>query len=376
MRFVAGLMIVAAAAAVGQEALGEREALSVSAEKQGLLEIRTPANLRCSIKVITHPAKRVDVSYEKWAKAQSPSQEKRFTDLIEVHLDQAEGSKTRLRVLAPTMAPWEGTDYSAGLMLEVRVPTGSSTTCHSYYSSIELTGPLSTVEVHNDYGSITARDIDDELLIRASYAPVDCSRIKGSISVETRYASIAGEDLTITEGVGTFETSHGAVRLSQVTGPIEITTSYSPINIRDIDAKAGSVVLSTSYAPIQADNISGELICETSYNPIDLNDITLSHGRSRIETQYSPVTASLTQLGKSSQLFVNNTYSSIDLLVESDLSATLVLTVDDGGSIHTKDIKIKPQTMDKNRLVGLAGDGLSRVEVNVDGIGEINIHGK
>jgi len=86
-------------------------------EDMDALIIKTPQNLRCDIKIKTHYEKKILVDYQIWAKAKSSAQEKRFIDLIEVKLDNKTGqaNEPRLRVLAPTKAPWEGTDNSAGI---------------------------------------------------------------------------------------------------------------------------------------------------------------------------------------------------------------------------------------------------------------------
>ena len=101
----------------------------------------------------------------------------------------------------------------------------------------------------------------------------------------------------------------------------------------------------------------------------------MTHGMNRIETSHAPVNISLESI-EESQLLINNVYSSINVVLNADISAKLMLSVDEGGKIHTRGFPIKPLAMDHNRLVGIIGEGLSRIEINVEGIGEINIDGE
>lgn len=351
--------------------------LTISADGKTILEILTPQNLKCDILVETHANNTVEVEYDKWAKAKSSKQEKRFIDLIEVKLDDnaAAGEGLRLRVLTPIRAPWEGSNYSAGVNFEISVPENFKIESRNSYSAIRLYGPFSDVRVDNEYGPIKVKDVKGRLVVKTSHSEVELSRIEGEISVETSYSGIQASRLIIGENPGYFETSYGDILLDDIKGSVEAFTSYNSITASDIDAGSGSVVLKTSYGKIGAENINGELVCETSYNPIDLGNVSLTHGVNMIETKYSPVNLDIKSIDEA-QLFVNNTYGSINISLISDMSARLILNVDEGGRIHTSGFSIKPLVMERNRLEGIVGDGQAKIELNVNGIGEINIKGR
>lgn len=370
-------LLIIAGTGYGQEVFTDSGRLTMPTEGKDILEIRTPQNLRCSILVKTHTKNTVDIEYRKWAKAKSLDREKRFVNLIEIQLDEKSRDEQglRLKVLTPTKAPWEGTDYGIGLDLDIKAPENFSIDSHNSNGSIELIGPFKGVEVYNEYGSIEIENVKGELVVKASYSQVKFFDIEGSVLIETQYASINGKDIVITDGPGIIETSYGPINLERVKGSVEVHTSYGAIDVSDIDAGTGSVVLTTSYNPIRAENITGEIICETSHGTIDMEDIYLASGMNKIETKYAPVNVTINDINET-QLLINNTYSSINAIFESDISAKLLLAVDEGGKIHTQGFSIKPITMDKTRLVGIVGDGLSKIELNVDGIGEINIKGK
>jgi len=374
-----GILIsaISAATCFGQAANASNAILQANAANISLLEIRTPDNLACNIDVVSRPQDMVQVTYEKTAKANSEETRQRFMNLIDVVLDDnaQEAGALRLRILTPTEAPWEGTSNSAGIDVFIAVPENFKIDSKNSFSKINLTGPLSQVWVSNEYGEVTAQDIDGEINIRTSYANVDLNNIKGDINIETSYSRIKAKNIDIGNNPGLFETSYGIIELTDVKGPIEANTSYEAIIVRNIDAGEGSVILRTSYGRINADNIKGELVCETSYNPVELTNINFTHGMNKVETRYSQINLDLAGISDA-QLIVNNTYNNIDVTLPRDISARLALAVDKGGKIHTRGFAIKPLVMEKNRLEGLIGDGRARLELNIDGIGEISIEGK
>jgi hypothetical protein len=348
--------------------------LVANANSKKLLEIKTPDNLACDIAIIASAQNNVEVKYEKWSNVRSEETKSRYFSLIEVIMD--ENSQVpdglRLKVLSPTRAPWEGKDSGIKVELQIRVPQNFKIESNNSYSQINLTGPLSDISVNNEYGEVSAQDVEGIVTIKTSYSDVKLAKIRGDVNIQTSYSSIEARDITLTENAGLFETSYGNIYLENIKGPIEANTSYNSIFASDIDADNGSIVLRTSYAKITAERISGELVCETSYSPVDLTDINFTHGMNNIETRYSPINLDMNKI-TDAQLTINNTYNNINLSLPKDISARLTLAVDKGGKIHTLGIPIKPILMEKTRLEGLVGDGRSQLELNVDGIGEINI---
>jgi hypothetical protein len=121
--------------------------------------------------------------------------------------------------------------------------------------------------------------------------------------------------------------------------------------------------------------VKGELICETSYSSVEAVDVSINHGHSRFETSYAPITARFNEISNC-ELYISNDYNSVDLSVPRGVSAILVAGVDRGGRIHTRNLSLKPTALDLTRLEGFLGDGGSRIEVKVNGIGSIDIDGQ
>jgi hypothetical protein len=134
-------------------------------------------------------------------------------------------------------------------------------------------------------------------------------------------------------------------------------------------------VLRTNYAPIEVSNISGEIICETNYYPISITNSDSNHGHSKIETSYAPIEADFRRL-ENCEMYILSEYNNIELKLPEDVSARLVASVNKGGKIHTRGIGIKPVQLDPNRLEGILGNGDARIELSVNGVGNIEIFGR
>jgi len=370
-------MMLLAPSTYSQEGMSSSGNLSLSASNLTGLVIKTPQNIHCEIELSTHRDDIIKAEYRVWADAGSTSRETRFINLIEVKLDyKGRGPKNAdLEVLAPTRAPWEQSNYSVGVDLKIKIPENYFVETRTSYSNIDLVGPLSGVDIDDEYGSVTIEKVRGNSIIKTSYSSIDLSDIEGSITVEAIYSEINARDVVIKNRPGMFTTSYGKLNLKDVIGSVEAVTDYDNIKVSNINAPKGSIILRTNYGQIEADNVVGELVCETGFEPIILGNIELTHGISKFDTKHAPIDAEIMRMGDS-QLIINNTYSSINLSLASDISAKLLLAVDEGGKIHTRDLSIKPLVMKRNRLVGLVGDGLAKIEINVDGIGEINISGQ
>jgi hypothetical protein len=374
------LMIAAISPAIlmGQATDATNGILISNASEKGILEIRTPDNLACTIDITAHPQKTVEVNYNKWTNVKSEEARQRYFSLIEIGLDEnaQDADGLRLRILTPTKAPWEGKDAGVRVNLNIKVPQNFKIDSNNSYSQVNIVGPLSDISVNNEYGAISAIDIKGEVVIKTSYSDIKLEKIEGGVDVQTSYSDIIAKNVILPDDAGLFETSYGVIWLDNIKGPLEANTSYDSILASNLESPEGSIVLRTSYGKIVAQKISGELICETSYNPVVLTDVSFTHGVNNIETRYSPIKVSLVKIIDDAQLTINNTYSNIDLTLPQDISARLTLAVDRGGKIHTIGIPIKPLVMEKSRLEGILGGGTSLVELNVNGIGEINIESR
>jgi predicted membrane protein len=123
------------------------------------------------------------------------------------------------------------------------------------------------------------------------------------------------------------------------------------------------------------ERFEGQLDASTVYSPIDATDITLIDGKSEFKTVYSKIDLDIAEL-QDAQLYVQNTYGNVNLVVPEDLSARLKFTVGRGSKIITRGIIIRPTVLNQTTLEGICGDEESEIEVDINGIGQIQLEGK
>lgn len=337
--------------------------------------IDADVNVNGKIRIISNQTADVKVSYKITAIAESKTEADRYLDLIEIRLDTERYEKAMLEVLAPSYVPWGGTDYSVNLELVLEIPEKIGIEGKCRFMDIDVAGPFQDIELDCDNSSISLNKIYGTAVLNTSNGNINLKSIKGDLRAETSNGSIVAEEVEAESRYILLETSNGEIRLRRILGSVEAYTTYSPINAADINASEGSVVLRTNYAPIDVSNISGEIICETNYAPITLTNSNSNHGHSKIETSYAPINADFNTL-ENCEIYILSDYSNIELRLPEDVSARLVASVEQGGEIHTKGVGIKPVQLDPNRLEGILGDGEARIELNVNGVGNIEIFGR
>lgn len=373
--FVSCLMAVAlACTAAAGDPVTVSGNLNATLHGQPSFELQGSRNLGGEIRIISRQASEVKVSFTKTARASSDAEAKKFLDLIDLKLG-VEDEDALLRILTPSHAPWQGTNHSVQLEMLVELPEKTSIIIRSRFMKVEIGGPFRSVDVESGFSSVEIKRIFGPVDVLTDNGSISLSAIKGRLKARTENGAIEATDIVVPSGYAVLQTSNGRIALAQIQGPVEAYTSNAEIEARDIVATDGSVVLRTSYAPIKVTGIKGELICETSYANVEVSDVSINHGHSRLETSYAPIVARLKEISNC-ELYVANDYSNVDLSIPENVSALLVASVDRGGRIHMKNLSLIPKTIDLTRLEGFVGDGESRIEVNVDGIGSIDIDGR
>ncbi len=347
----------------------------ISTDGLDVLEIDGCKNLAGSIGIVTHDDGAITVNYKKTARAGSDSQAMRFLDLISMKLQNHGDNRAVLSILTPLDAPWQGTNNQVALDILIEIPEKMRIEGDIQFMRLEANGPLAGVVLKAAFSAISITDVEGPIDITTSFAALELSDIEGSIKAENRYGAISGADITVSTGSAIFQNTGGAISLSNIKGPVEAYTTYSQISANDITASDGSIVFRTSYSPIKVENVSGELICETTFSPITISDCSLTHGQSKIETSYSPIKADFSLI-EDSQLFIYNNYNNINVTLPRSLSSQIVAIVDNGGRIHASDMTLKPTHIDSNHLEGFVGDGRSRIELKISGIGVIELEGR
>lgn len=341
---------------------------------QSVFEIRGSTNLQGAIRILSRQSSDVKITFDKRARASSRAESKRFLDLIDFKL-QVKEDRVIFKILSPSHAPWEGSDHSVRVEIFVELPEKMSIEGTFNFMQVNIGGPFQGVDLESGFSTISVERIYGPVEITTTYGHIQLHAIKGSLRAETQNGKIAVSDIIIPSGYAFLQSANGMIRLEGIQGPVEAYTSYAEISAIDIEAPDGSIVLRTSYAPIRAQKIKGELICETSYSPVDVVDVSINHGHSRFETSHAPITARFIELSNC-ELYIANDYNSVNLSIPRDISSVLVASVGEGGRIYTRNLSLKPTVLNLTRLEALLGEGDSRIEVNVSGIGNINIDGQ
>jgi hypothetical protein len=211
--------------------------------------------------------------------------------------------------------------------------------------------------------------------ITTSFKDVRLKDIDGKVNVLNNFGSISAYNIDCRSSICRFETTHGQLRLENINGEVEAITSGKPLILKSIDAGKGLIHAVNNYGIIEATDLTGVLGLKTEFSAIEGKDLRFSAGKSKISTSYNAVILKGISVNNS-EVDISNSFSDVLVAFEKDVSTRLVLTSDEGGSISTEDLFIKPTTISRNRFEGFVGDGQSNLAVNVQGIGKIEIRGE
>lgn len=319
----------------GDEEYTSSSQLKVSAKGAKKLNIDSPDNLGGSINLQIWDEDECLVKFGCWAKANTEKKAKSFVNLVNIELDREEDS-VELKLSTPHPAPWEGTNYGIKANLDIFIPKNLILKTKTFSFDLDVSGPLKKADIDNKYGGINVRDVLEDTRINGIYNKVDIENIEGAL---------------------------------------DVSTTYNSIYARNVDTKGKKASFKTIYGKIDLEGIKGQIEAETIYSPIYGTDVTLSGGINKIQTVYSKVDLEFEKI-EGGELYVKNTYGNINVTLPEDISARLTLTVGRGGKIHTTGISITPSVLKRTRLEGICGGGEAKIEMNIDGIGEIGLEGK
>jgi hypothetical protein len=319
----------------GEEEYTISSELKASTKGAKELRISIPNNLGGSINLRVRDEDDCLVKFECWARANTEDRAKDFVHMVDVDLDRVEDI-VELSLSTPRPAPWEGTNYGIKANLDIFIPEGFILKTKTYSFDLDIRGPLKKVDIENNYGKTYVSDVSENTRIDGAYNRVDVENIQGDL---------------------------------------DIHTTYNSISARDVDADKGKALFKTVYGEINLENVRGQIEAETIYSAIYAANVSLLGGVNKIQTVYSEIDLEFEEI-EDSELHVKNTYGNINVSVPEGISARLTLTVDRGGKIHTTGILITPTVLRKTRLEGICGQGESKIEMDVDGIGKIYLEGK
>jgi len=319
----------------GDEEYTSSGQLQISTRGAEKLLINAPSNLGGSINLRVWEEDRCLVEFECWARANTEKKAKDFVDLVDLNLDREE-DLIQLTLFAPRPAPWEGANYGIRANLDIFIPEDFILKTTTVGFDLDIRGPLAKVDIDSKYGTVLVSDVSDDTRIGGPY---------------------------------------NKVNLEDIRGDLKVNTTYNSIYARNVDTKKGKAFFKTVYGKIDLEDIRGQIEVETIYSPIYALGVSLLGGINKIQTVYSKIDLELEEI-EDSELYVKNTYGNVNISFPKDISARLTLTVDRGGKIHTTGFLVTPTVLKKTRLEGICGEGESKIEVDIDGIGKILLEGR
>jgi len=368
------LLAINSVPAHGDNEVKESGTLMATLSGQSLFIIKGSKNLSGEAQILSRQGENISIAYKKTARTSSEKESKRFLDLIDFKLTVDDDQAT-FSILSPSQAPWEGSNYSVNIGIVIELPEKMEIQGSTNFMKLDIDGPFQGVELSSTFSNMDIQRIYGPVTVKTNSGEIKLSAIKGEVEIDTQNGGITADDIYIQSGYAVLKTTHSPITLSNISGPVEAYTSFAGIWVRDIESPNGSVVLNTSYGSIEVDEMTGELICETSYAPITVTNSTINHGYSRIETSHAPINADIAKIDRC-ELYIANEYSNIDLGLPDNISTKLIAGVGRGGRIYVSGLDLRPTVLENTRLEAIVDEGESRVELNVSGIGNINISGR
>lgn len=275
------------------------------------------------------------ISYVKHFKADSEATAEEYSEYVTLSFEDLE-NEFSISAETRSSPPWRGTDYSAGVDIEILVPRKTNVKVFARTSQyeIEVIGPFVSADIVSNFG--------DTYL----------EKIVSKVSVSS---------------------DNGAVTVADCTGPIKVTTSNRPIALRNIDGQLGSIRLRNQNGKISLDSVRGEIDARTEFAQITASNVRFESGRSTLATESSNIKVDAAAV--SGDLSVRSENGKIEMGIPSDVSASILLQVEQGGRIYTKQIPIEVDRVSRTVVQGRIGNAQNKIEVDMAGVGTINLEG-
>lgn len=345
-------LVVAFVVSLGQTALGQEAKIQrlgggrymtetvqeMSAGKLKTLRVNSSGSMGGSISVSTRSGADIRLEMLKVFKVNSEAEAATFEREIGFDVQSRE-DVLELDVRTDRDTPWEGSEHSARVELNITLPRGWDFEFSGKFFEFDLKGPFRAVDVQTEYGRIQLADVTEALRLFGNYTAVEARNIRGDIQAQTTFA-----DLILRDAIPSAER------------PARLTNQH------------GTIVV---------DKFAGAIIAETENAPIFVEDAVILGSGSTLRAANAMIRATLSEFSNAS-LDVRNSNSVVVLKVPKTLSTRLNCSVGTGGSITTSGLVIQthPDLMAIGRLEGICGDGKGVIDIDVTGPGQIGIEGK
>jgi hypothetical protein len=276
------------------------------------------------------------VTCRKVLKAESLDQAEEFADYIEVNGEELENE---LSISAETRSvpPWSGTNWSGGANIEIDVPRNENLKIdvRTTVYTIDITGPFATVDITSSLGDVSLERISNKI----------------RVSLE-----------------------NGGVSVRDCTGPVTVSTAMRPITLTHVDGRLGSIKLRNTNAKIVLESVRGEIDARCVNATISGNNISFEAGHSQLVSENSNVEVDAAAVN--GDLTIRGANGKIDLSLPANTSASYLLQVEEAGRIYTRELPMAVTLASRTRVIGTSGNKRNKIEVDMSGVGTINLEGK
>jgi hypothetical protein len=335
---VALLTVVSANAGVYDLGQGrfatDTETIEVPLDKAGLLEISSSVNLSGKLTIIVDTLSAPRLEYRKILKTSSESKALEYSAVIVIELNVKPGG-VNLVLRSPNPAPWSKRSEAGMVELAIYLPEYCRVDIDAAYFDVTINGPLSYLANRESLGRMTIEKIYGELNITGSNRKLWFRDISGDISIRGRNADIKIENIESVETPALLRNEGGDIRMIGGRGIIDIKNSFGRIN---------------------------------------LNEVGFEGVGSRIWGIQCPIKMEIMEL-RNATLSIENSFEDTEILMPTDLSATLNIRAEDNGEIHLTGIPFKPETIGGNHAILNIGTGSSTITIIAEEGGNIEIEG-
>jgi len=296
--------------------------------------ISSAVSLTGELSLKADQSEKVDFEYRKILKTDDEGEAANYAEQIEIDIRESrDGIKILLR--APNPSPWSGTDNSAGIEGHLLIPADCRIEIDSDFLDFRIEGPFQSIKNNTSFGRF------------------DIAEIKGSISI----SCVSGD-----------------IYLGDVAGEIIAGTKTGDIVIRNMVCTDDAAHLRNQSGDIDIRDLVGGVDIKNSYGRIRISNADLTGVPSEIEGLYSPIMVEVRSISETG-LGIRNAYEDVIVELPHDLSAVLSLSASVDGEIHIERLPVKPVGIEMGRMELICGEGDSRIDISIEGTGDIEIEG-
>lgn len=193
--------------------------------------------------------------------------------------------------------------------VSIMAPADIDLQIDSHYTDVWVTGMRHSLSILNRYGKVNVNDHQGEVLIDQQYSDTRASKLTGDVSIQARYGKVNIESVK-----GNVSLSGNGMELTaeDQSGDLSVNVSYGKIRMGKV-AEGGRLNLSGNYNRFDVSSSSESVVFDGKYNTANL--------------QLQPPTAG-------GSLRINQSYSTVDVRLLSNVSAKYQLSNQYGSFEH------------------------------------------